>query len=415
MLVLLAIVQAPRPISKGGAVADSALLDSFETVAEYRLREGWAPYFKDNRDPDQDKAWPYCSGFGAPWEPASAYLADQGLALNGPDGNSEVVIYNGIEWRHHRFDHLITSARLDPVGGNRLLVTLMIGDNNFETRLLELPRGRTIWTTCSGPWSRFSWDGQAVILGLFQNASQTSLLLSTIPAYDTPELSMPLLSNKGALSPCDDPIRQGSCLEDKSKKMLGVRLITSWQRGAKFWFPKKDCIWISVRNTWTMWKLSSRGQWRRVANGTGELYSQPPILMGLISRDKKFGGLARKVGPLNEIRWKCVSSTSEQWPPHDPAWLWHSKDSATTTCGLPWGKSELQKERQREALRRTNHSEWLASLKLRASVRGWLPDGPEVVLRESDEIAWVWVGHKVLMKELQPNSRSILIRKDLKG
>jgi len=423
MLMLLAIVQAPRPISEGGAAAASMSSlplcmdgDGFETVAEYRLKEGWAPRFKGNLDPDHDKAWPYCGGFGAPWEPASAYLADRGLALNGPDGKSEVVICKGIGWRHYRFDYPITSARLDPINGDKLLVTLMIDDNNFETSLLELPGGQVIWNTCSGPWSRFSWDGQAAIFGLFQNTSKTIMLLSSIPvSQDIPELTMTLWDGRApALQHKNSSIRQDSCLIDKSKKILGAHFVVPWRRGAKFWFPRKDCIWVSVGNFWTMWKMDGY-RWHRVATGIGELYSQPPIAMGLMTYNKRLGIFTRLIGSLSQVRWDNVSVEDKQWPQYDPAWIWYSRSSATTAWDSQWGNPVFPEERQRDALVRTSRSEWITSSSLRASVRGWLPYGPEVALRESHEMAWVWVGHKVFMKKLQPNNRSMLIKKVLRG
>jgi len=129
-------------------VADAPVelsMESFETLAEYRLQDGWTPRFQGAQDPDQDEAWPFGGGFGTPWEPASAYLADQGLALNGPKGHSEVALWRGLEWRHYRFDAPLASARLDPVKHNRLLVTLMRAPGRFETRLLEIPEGRVLW------------------------------------------------------------------------------------------------------------------------------------------------------------------------------------------------------------------------------------------------------------------------------
>ena len=71
MLVLLAFVQAPRSTREGGAmVADTTLeltMESFETLAEYRLLDGWTPRFQGALDPDQDKPWPPGGGFGTPW------------------------------------------------------------------------------------------------------------------------------------------------------------------------------------------------------------------------------------------------------------------------------------------------------------------------------------------------------------
>ena len=73
-LMLLAFVQAPRSTRQGGAtVVDTAVelsMESFETLAEYRLQEGWTPRFQGALDPDQEEPWPFGGGFGATWEPA---------------------------------------------------------------------------------------------------------------------------------------------------------------------------------------------------------------------------------------------------------------------------------------------------------------------------------------------------------
>ena len=63
MLLLFAVVQAPRPVSAGGvtAVESPAIMNlgGYESLAEFRLVDGWAPRFQGTRDPDQPDAWPY--------------------------------------------------------------------------------------------------------------------------------------------------------------------------------------------------------------------------------------------------------------------------------------------------------------------------------------------------------------------
>jgi hypothetical protein len=419
MLVLLAFVQAPRSTREGGAmVADTTLeltMESFETLAEYRLLDGWTPRFQGALDPDQDKPWPPGGGFGTPWEPASAYLADQGLALNGPRGHSEVVLWRGLEWRHYRFDAPIASARLDPAKGNRLLVTLMLSPQRFETRLLEIPEGRVLWATDSGPWSRFSWDGQAVLLGLRPPGPESALLLTALPVEgEVPPATLAPWEEKGLPPPPKNwPTRQEH-LWDDGKDLPGARLLVPWQPGARMWFPLRDRLWVSSGNLWTLW-ARSKGLWKREATGPGALYAQPPLRMALLGPDKKEGAPARRTGPLDQARWQPVPADTEPWPPYDPAWSWWAADQAASAWDARWGKpSPLPRERQREALLKADRPEWITASGLRASVRGWLPDGPEVALREASAAAWVWVGDRALLQRLQPTGRLPFLQKALK-
>jgi len=73
------------------------------------------------------------------------------------------------------------------------------------------------------------------------------------------------------------------------------------------------------------------------------------------------------------------------------------------------------RERQREGLLKAFRSEWHAASSLRASVRGWLPEGPDIALREASEVAWVWVGDRILLVRLQGSDRLRKIRTILKA
>jgi hypothetical protein len=419
MLVLLAFVQAPRSTREGGAmVSDTAVelsMESFETLAEYRLQEGWTPRFQGAQDPDQDKAWPFGGGFGTPWEPASAYLADQGLALNGPKGHSEVVIWRGLEWRHYRFDAPIASARLDPAKGNRLLVTLMLSPKRFETRLLEIPEGRVLWSTDSGPWSRFSWDGQAVLLGLRPPGPETGLLLTALPVEaEIPPATLAPWDEKGLPPPPRAWPTKQEHLWDDGKDLPGARLMVPWQPGARLWFPQRDHLWVATGNTWTLWARTG-GLWKREAAGPGLLSAHPPLRMALVQVEKKDGSVSRKTGPLDQAKWAPVPLDTEPWPAYDPAWAWWSAAFAASAWDVRWGKEPtLPKERQREALLRAKRPEWITASGLRASVRGWLPGGPEVAMREASGVAWVWVGDRALLTRLQPTGRLKSVQKALK-
>ena len=420
MLMLLAVVQAPRSTREGGAVHEDVVveqaMDSFETLAEYRLQDGWAPRFQGAQDPDQDQPWPYGGGFGTPWEPASAYLGDQGLALNGPGGHSEVVLWRGLEWRHYRFDSPLASARLDPAKGSRLLVTLVRGQGRFETRLMEIPEGRVLWATDSGPWSRFSWDGRAVLLGLRPPPPEPALLLATLPTEgEWPEPTLAPWDEPGmAPAPRGWATRQGH-LWDDGKDLPGARIMAPWLPGARLWFPARDTLWTTAGGQWTLWRLTE-GTWRREAGGPGTLDAQPPLRMGLTVPEKKGDPAVRKTSPLEQADFWPVPDASPAWPEYDPAWAWFRDDLAATAWDQRWGPGapSLQPERQRQALLRAFRPEWRTALGLRASVKGWIPEGPETALREVAEAAWVWVGDRAILVRLLPGSRLKTIRNALK-
>ncbi len=417
MLVILAVVQAPRSTKQGGVVTDSPIaltMESFETLAQFELQEGWAPRFEEALDPDQPDPWPFPGGFNTPWEQASPYLRDQGLALNGPGDKSEVVLWRGLEWRRYRFDAPLCSARLDPDRWKYLLVTLRIGPSTFETRLLEVPEGRVLWATDSGPWSRFSWDGRAVILGL-QTPIKDALLLATRPVEkELKESTLAPWDEKGLPAPPKNWATKTENLWDDGQDLPGQRLLVPWQPSAKLWFPTRDRLWISDAAGWTLWGLEG-DTWHRLDAGAGVLQAHPPLAMGRVSLDEA-GLVTRHLSPLDASSWEAVSPGSEPWPAYDPAWFWH-KTGAIDAWDRRWGPElpELPPERQRDALARAYRSEWRVSLGLRASVRGWLPTGPEVAMQEAQSAAWVWVGNRVLLVRLRSVDRLRRIKSLLKG
>lgn len=410
MLLLLAIVQAQRPAKEGGAMPEASTaalaLDSFELLADLRLEEGWSPRFQGAQDPDQPEAWPFAGGFGLPWEPPSPYLGDQGVALNGPNGRSEVALWRGLEWRHYRFDAPLSSARLDPLRGGRLLVTLRRGVDHFETQLLEVPEGRVLWATESGPWSRFSWDGRAVLLGLRSPQPEGGLLLSSLPTESIQ--GSPTLADwteSGLPAPPRGWAVKESQLWEDGQDLPGARLLVPWTKGSRLWFPRRDRLWVAGPEHWTLWGLEG-DRWVRQATGNGQIQALPPVAMGRIDGER------RERSALDEARWSELAPDQPAWPECDPAWAWLSEEAALTAWDLRWGEGAkpLAPERQREALRRVHRAEWLGAAKLRASVKGWLPEGPEVALRELQECAWVWVGPRVLLLRIQPTLRARALR-----
>jgi len=423
MLLLFAVVQAPRPVSSGGVTAAEAPaimnLGSFEAIAEFRMEEGWAPRFQGTQDPDQFEAWPFEGGFGTPWEPASPYLSDQGLALNGPGGHSQVVLWRGLEWRRYRFDAPLCSARLDPAKGNHLLVTLQMGPSRYETRLLEVPEGRVLWSVQSGPWSRFSWDGKGALVGFFEAPDargDARLLLSVLPgaaepgeptlaAWDEPKLPAP---PRGIATEAKD-------LSEDGQDLPGQRMEIPWHAGDRVWLPREDRLWHGGAQGWTLWGLEGP-RWRRLAAGTGLLNAHPPERMALVEPLPE-EGMTRRTSPLAKADWVEVPPEALPWPAGDPAWAWRGDGvgwGAFDAWDQRWSESALPPERQRQALFETYRSEWRAALGLRASVKGWLPRGPEVALREPQGAAWVWVGDRVLLVRLVEVERVRLLKKLLR-
>jgi hypothetical protein len=419
MLLLFAVVQAPRPVSAGGVTTPEAPaimnLGGYESIAEFRLVDGWAPRFQGTQDPDQPEAWPYEGGFGTPWEPASPYLADQGLALNGPGGHSEVVLWRGLEWRHYRFDAPVCSARLDPGKGNRLLVTLQMGPSRYETRLLEVPEGRVLWSAQSGPWSRFSWDGRIALIGFFEPADgrgEARLLLSALPRDTDP--------GDPTLAPWDEPKLPGppkglatkaGALSEDGQDLPGLRVEIPWHAGDRLWVPRGDRLWHGGAQGWTAWGLEG-AQWRRLAVGSGVLNAHPPQGMALVEAQPE-EGMVRKISPLAKVDWTEVAPETLPWPAWDAAWVWRD-NGAFDAWDQRWNESALPPERQRQALLDSYRSEWRSALGLRASVKGWLPRGPEIALREPLGVAWIWVGDRVLLVRLVEVERVRVLKKLLR-
>jgi len=415
MLLLFAVVQAPRPVSAGGvaAVASPAIMNlgGYEAQSEYRLTDGWAPRFQGALDPDQPDAWPFEGGFGTPWEPASPYLADQGLALNGPGGRSEVVLWRGLEWRHYRFDAPLCSARLDPAKGNRLLVTLQMGPARFETRLLEVPEGRVLWSAQSGPWSRFSWDGKAVLVGFFE-PGEPKLLLSALPVDGDPgEATLAPWDEPGLPAPPKGIATKAQALSEDGQDLPGLRLEIPWRAGDRAWMPRADRLWHGGSQGWTLWALEGV-RWRRQAAGPDLLNAHPPQRMALVEA-LPGEGMIRKVSTLLRADWTEVASDALPWPAWDAAWAWR-ENGAFDAWDQRWNESALPPERQRQALFETYRAEWRTAMGLRASVKGWLPRGPEVALREPLGVAWIWVGDRVLMVRLVEVERIRTLRKLLR-
>ena len=418
MLLLVAIVQGLQPASGGGIIADAPAavlsLESFPVEASTRLEDGWSPRFEGAQDPDQSEPWPFAGGFGAPWEPASPYLLDQGFAVNGPQGRSEVRLWRGLEWRTYRFDSPLVSARMNSGRADRLLVTLAAGPGRFETELLAIPEGRVLWSVMAGPWSRFSWDGRAALVGFFEGADH-HLLLSGLPLDGEPqEPTLAAWDEKGLPAPSKGLPVKAEQLSDDGRDLAGAKVAVPWQEGDRLWMPRADRLWISAHGTWTAWKLVD-GRWSRDASGFGVLEAQPPLRMGLTA-PQPGEGMARSESPVDQAVWTPVPADEPAWPACDPAWAW-GEDSALTPWDLRWRPfaEALPPERQRDALIAAFKPDWLSGKALRKSVAGWLPEGPEIALREAQGRAWVWVGDRVLMVRLPELERNRRVRKILNG
>ena len=419
MLLLFAVVQAPRPVTAGGvsAVATPAVMNlgGYESLAEFRLVDGWAPRFQGTQDPDQPNAWPFEGGFGTPWEPASPYLADQGLALNGPGGRSEVVLWRGLEWRHYRFDAPLCSARLDPAKGTRLLVTLQMSPTRFETRLLEVPEGRVLWSAQSGPWSRFSWDGKVALIGFFEPSegrAEARLLLSALPCDgELGEPSLATWDEPGLPVPSRGVATKPDALSEDGRDLPGLRVELPWRAGDGIWAPRGDRLWHGGAQGWTAWGLEG-ARWHRLAAGAGVLTAHPPQRMALVEPLPE-EGMVRKTSPLTKVDWTEIAPEALPWPAWDAAWAWRD-NGAFNAWDQRWNESALPPERQRQALFESYRSEWRSAMGLRASVKGWLPRGPEIALREPLGTAWIWVGDRVLLVRLVEVERVRALRKLLR-
>jgi hypothetical protein len=416
LLLLMAVVQAPRSAKAGGVATPDTptalTLDSFEVVAELPIEDGWAPRFQGTRDPDQADPWPFEGGFGAPWEPASPYLGDQGVALNGPKDRSQLVLWRGLEWRHYRFDLPLTSARLHPRRPNRLLVTLQSGAGRFETRLLELPEGRLLWSVDSGPWSRFSWDGTAILIGLADPETPGRLLLSSLRNdSDKGESSLAAWDEPGLpAAPRGWPVKPEQLWYD-GRDQPGASLLVPWGGEARLWMPSQDRLWVADGPHWTLWGLEG-GAWRRLAAGTGILEAHPPQAMGLV-RIAGDGSPERAVSGLRQAEWVVPPGDAAPWPAYDPAWYWRNDRSALSAWDLRWNEAPppLPAESQREALRRRFKGDWRTGQALRVSLKGWLPHGAEVAMREPQGAAWVWVGQRVVLANLRETERVRTLRR----
>ncbi|HEX9010286.1 MAG TPA: hypothetical protein VF804_07960 [Holophagaceae bacterium] len=420
MLLLFAVVQAPRPVTSGGVTATEApvvmSLGAYDPVTDFQLEDGWSPRFQGTVDPDQAEPWPYAGGFGTPWEPASPYLADQGLALNGPKGVSEVVLWRGLEWRHYRFDAPLCSARLDPAKGTRLLVTLQMGPDRFETRLLEVPEGRVLWSAQSGPWSRFSWDGRAALFGFFEPSepkAEARLLLTTLPLdSDLGETTLAAWDEPGLPAPLHGWPVKPEGLSDDGRDLPGAKVVLPWHPGDRLWCPQADRLWVSGAQGWTAWSLE-KGRWRRSAAGPGLLVAHPPVAMAL-TEPLPGGGMGRRTTPPGNLDWTPVPADAPPWPAYDAAWVWVGGgvgSGAFDAWDRRWGNAGLAPERQRQAVTDYFRAEWRTGLELRASVKGWLPAGPEVAMREGQGVAWVWVGTRIVLVHLVEVERLHALRK----
>jgi len=123
--------------------------------------------------------------------------------------------------------------------------------------------------------------------------------------------------------------------------------------------------------------------------------------------------MIRKTSPLAKVEWSEVAPDALPWPAWDPAWAWRD-NGAFDAWDQRWNESALPPERQRQALFESYRSEWRSAMGLRVSVKGWLPRGPEIALREPLGTAWIWVGDRVLLVRLVEVERVRILRKLLR-
>jgi hypothetical protein len=240
--------------------------------------------------------------------------------------------------------------------------------------------------------------------------------LTTLPADGTiPPATLASWEEKALPGPPRGWATRPEQLWDDGKDLPGARLMVPWQTASRIWFPRQDRLWVSSGALWTLWERHG-GFWQRAQSGLGLLTAQPPLAMGLTVTSRKPEETTRKTSPPDRAEWTAVPVNALPWPPYDPAWAWWNPDLAATAWDQRWGRpaKDPPPERQREALLRSFRPEWRESYGLRASVRGWIPDGPEVALREAEGVAWIWVGDRVIQVRLQPTERLKHVRKALK-
>ncbi|HEX9081165.1 MAG TPA: hypothetical protein VF768_02740, partial [Holophagaceae bacterium] len=199
-------------------------------------------------------------------------------------------------------------------------------------------------------------------------------------------------------------------LSDDGRDLPGARVVLPWRPGDHLWFPTADRLWVSDLEGWTAWNLD-HGQWRRGAAGPGLLEAHPPVAMTL-ARPLPAGGMERLTTSPDRQDWVPVPADAPPWPAYDAAWAW-TQGGAFDAWDRRWGNPGLAPERQRQAVTDFFRSEWRTGMELRASVKGWLPEGPEVALREAQGSAWVWVGTRIVLVRLVDVSRIRKVRRML--
>jgi hypothetical protein len=252
-------------------------------------------------------------------------------------------------------------------------------------------------------------------VGFFEPAEakgEARLLLSTRPLDGDP--GEPTLASweEQDLPPAPRGLAtKAQALSDDGQDLLGARAELPWHGGDRLWFPRADRLWHGSIQGWTAWALE-KGIWRRQAAGPGLLMAQPPQGMGLVAPLPE-EGMVRRTSPLAKVEWTEVAAETPPWPAWDAAWAWQGQ-TAFDAWDQRWNVPALPPERQRQALFESYRSEWRAALGLRSSVKGWLPRGPEIALREPQTAAWVWVGDRVLLVRLVEVDRVRQLRKLLR-
>jgi hypothetical protein len=251
-----------------------------------------------------------------------------------------------------------------------------------------------------------------VLLGFFEpsdSKAEARLLLTALPldsdlgeptlaAWDEPGLPAP---------PRGWPVKPEG-LSDDGRDLPGAKVVVPWHAGDHLWMPTSDHLWIGSRQGWTAWGLDG-GRWHRLATGPGLLEAHPPIAMVLMEPAPGGEGMDRRTTPPDRLDWTPIPDSAPAWPAFDPAWAWN-QGGALDAWDRRWGNPGLAPERQRQSVTDYFRAEWRTAEELRASVKGWLPEGPEVAMREAQGVAWVWVGNRILLVRLVEVSRIRAVR-----
>ncbi len=391
-----------------GTSEEPALLkiENLPIEATLTLERGWKPVFQNHAEPEID---PLGSRyFGFPWEPATPLASPNGLALNGPQGRSKIYLWKNLDWRTYTYEVPIVSFRFNPRNAKQALVTFQYGRNLYETQLIDYPENRVRWSTPSGPWSRFSWNGQSVLLGFFEKTNRL-LVSSRSVDQSSPRSSLASYQEPDFQKVPKDVITLPQNLSETGQDFTGDRLMLIWSKSHQLWFPKGDQMWVSDGFLWTLWRLYPSG-WKRTQGGAGRLTPHFPDYFLIQDTSSKIPLGYVEVADRAPLTIKDINLTLKSLPDDYDRWFWKS-DGAVSYEGERWGSAKkIPPTLWIDELRKTYASETRRIISLRPELKPYLSQGPAVHVLESHGKAWVWVGDQIHLIKLLDTSTTRAVR-----